>query len=104
MNTFLLAISSPEGDIFRDNVRMISLRGAEGDLAVMAGHIPFVTTVKPCNVKITLDDGTSYRCGVNHIHNVSYRKDKNSEPIWENVDTKFILNHPDYNFQFRVAD
>ena len=58
MNTFLLAISSPEGDIFRDNVRMISLRGAEGDLAVMAGHIPFVTTVKLCNVKITLDDGS----------------------------------------------
>jgi hypothetical protein len=54
--------------------------------------------------EITLDDGSSYRCGINHIHNVSYRKDKNSEPIWENVDTKFILNHPDYNFQFRVAD
>ncbi|MBQ5910788.1 MAG: hypothetical protein IIW94_02105 [Clostridia bacterium] len=58
MNTFLLAVSSPDGDIFRDNVRMLSLRGAEGDLAVMAGHIPFVTTVKPCDVKIVLEDGS----------------------------------------------
>lgn len=56
MNTFLLAISSPDGDVFREKVRFLSLRGAEGDLAVMAGHIPFVTTVKPCEVKIILED------------------------------------------------
>lgn len=54
--------------------------------------------------EITLDDGSSYRCGINHIHNVYYRRDKNFEPIWENVDTRFILSHPDYNFHFRVAD
>lgn len=58
MNTFLLAVSSPDGDIFRGNVRSLSLRGAEGDLAVLAGHIPFVTTVVPCEVKIILDDET----------------------------------------------
>ena len=58
MNTFLLAISSPDGDIFREKVRFLSLRGAEGDLAVMAGHTPFVTTVKPCDVKILLEDET----------------------------------------------
>lgn len=56
MNTFLLAISSPDGDVFREKVRFLSLRGAEGDLAVMAGHIPFVTTIKPCEVKIILED------------------------------------------------
>ena len=58
MNTFLLAISSPDGDIFREKVRFLSLRGAEGDLAVMAGHIPFLTTVKPRDVKILLEDET----------------------------------------------
>lgn len=57
MNTFLLAISSPDGDVFREEVCSLSLRGAEGDLAVMAGHIPFVTTVKPCEVKIITSDG-----------------------------------------------
>lgn len=58
MNTFLLAISSPDGDIFKGKVRFLSLRGAEGDLAIMAGHIPFVTTVVPCEVKIILEDET----------------------------------------------
>lgn len=59
MNTFLLVISSPDGDVFREDVRSISVRGTEGDLAVMAGHIPFVTTVKPCEVKIITADGGS---------------------------------------------
>ena len=59
MNTFLLAVSSPDGDVFRSEVCAVFLRGAEGELAVMAGHIPFVTTVVPCEVKIVLEDGSS---------------------------------------------
>ena len=59
MNTFLLAISSPDGDVFRGEIRSIFLRWAEGELAVMAGHIPFVTTVVPCEVKLVLEDGTT---------------------------------------------
>ena len=57
MKAFSLVISSPDGDIFRDNVLKMSLRGIEGELAVMAGHIPFVTSVKPCDCKIELPDG-----------------------------------------------
>ena len=45
MNTFPLIISSPDGDLFRGNAQMLILRGTEGDLAIMAGHIPFVTAV-----------------------------------------------------------
>ena len=56
MNTFKLIISSPEGDIFNDEAVCLSLRGVEGDLAVMAGHIPFVTAVKPGECKIEFED------------------------------------------------
>ncbi len=58
MNTFPLKISSPEGDIFSADVAKLSVRGVEGELCVMAGHIPFVTPVKPCDCKIELEDGT----------------------------------------------
>ena len=47
MNTFPLIISSPDGDLFRGEAEMLILRGTEGDLAVMAGHVPFVTAVVP---------------------------------------------------------
>ena len=47
MKTFPLIISSPDGDLFRGDAEMLILRGTEGDLAVMAGHVPFVTAVVP---------------------------------------------------------
>ena len=45
MKTFPLNISSPDGDLFRGDAEMLILRGTEGDLAILAGHIPFVTAV-----------------------------------------------------------
>ena len=58
MNTFLLIIASPDGNSFEGEATGIYLRGSEGDLAVLARHIPFVTAVVPCDCKITLSDGT----------------------------------------------
>lgn len=58
MKSFLLKISSPEGDVFCGDALKLSVRGTEGDLAVMAGHIPFVSYVKSCDCKIELEDGT----------------------------------------------
>ncbi|MDD5981961.1 MAG: hypothetical protein PUC27_07440 [Clostridium sp.] len=52
MKEFNLRISTPEGDVFNGSAIFLSLRGAEGDLAVMAGHVPFITTVKAGNCKV----------------------------------------------------
>ena len=57
MKTYLLKISSPEGDLFSGEVVKLCVRGTEGELAVMAGHIPFVSYVKPCDLKIEIEDG-----------------------------------------------
>ena len=52
MKEFNLRISTPEVDVFNGSAIFLSLRGAEGDLAVMAGHVPFFTTVKAGNCKV----------------------------------------------------
>lgn len=57
MNTFKLIIASPNGNVFEGEAEMLSLRGIEGSLAVMAGHVPFITVVKPCEYRIELPDG-----------------------------------------------
>ena len=57
MKTFVLKITSPEGDLFCDEAVKLDLRGSEGELAVMAGHVPFVTSVKPCSCKIEFENG-----------------------------------------------
>ena len=55
MNTFKLTVTSPDGNNFSGEVQMLIVRGVEGELAVMAGHVPFVTAVKPCTVKIVTE-------------------------------------------------
>ena len=61
MNLVKLNITSPEGSLFKGRVCSISLRGVEGDLAIMADHIPFVTPVKPCEIRIENEDGSTVR-------------------------------------------
>ena len=56
MNTFRLIVASPDGNIFDGEAVMLSVRGTEGELAVMAGHVPFVTSVVECDCKIALGD------------------------------------------------
>ena len=58
MRTYLLNISSPDGKIFSGQVVSIILRGVEGEFAVLADHVPFITNVKPGKCDITLADGT----------------------------------------------
>ena len=58
MKTFKFVISTPDGNFYEGDIVKISLRGAEGDLAIMANHTPFVTSVKPCRAHIEFEDGT----------------------------------------------
>ena len=64
MNTFCLNISSYDGTIFEEEVTMLILRGASGDLAIMAGHIPFATSVVPCVCRIKKDDDTELKANI----------------------------------------
>lgn len=57
MRTFTLTVSSPEGDVYRGEVVSLRVRGTEGELAVLAGHVPFVTSLRACECKIELEDG-----------------------------------------------
>ena len=58
MKTYLLNISSPDGKIFSGQVVSIILRGVEGEFAILADHIPFITSVVPGKCIIELEDGT----------------------------------------------
>ena len=57
MKTFRLTISSPDGNIFVGDAVQLVARGVEGELAVLAGHIPFITSLKAGECRIELPDG-----------------------------------------------
>ena len=59
MSTFPLIISSPDGDLYRGETEKLILRGTEGELAVMAGHVPFVTATK--KGRCIVEDSTGQR-------------------------------------------
>ncbi len=63
MNTFRLIVSSPDGAVFDGEAVMLTVRGVEGELAVMAGHAPLVTSVKSCRCKIELADEQDEKYG-----------------------------------------
>ena len=47
MATFHFDLVSPEKLLFSGDVEQVDVPGAEGDFGVLAGHAPFVTTVRP---------------------------------------------------------
>ena len=47
MKTFKLTVASPDGNKFSGEITKLDVRGTEGELAVMAGHVPFVTSIVP---------------------------------------------------------
>jgi F-type H+-transporting ATPase subunit epsilon len=47
MATFHFDLVSPEKLVFSGEVRQVDLPGSEGDLGVLAGHAPVVTTLRP---------------------------------------------------------
>lgn len=54
MSTFLLEIVTPDRLVYSEQVNSVTVRGVEGELGILPGHIPFVTPlqVAPVFVKI----------------------------------------------------
>ena len=64
MKNYHLIISTPEGNVFDGQAAMLTVRGSEGDLAVLAGHIPFITAVKECEGSIVFEDNTEKKAKI----------------------------------------
>jgi F-type H+-transporting ATPase subunit epsilon len=58
MKTYKLTVSSPDGNVFSGECVKFDARGTEGEFAIMAGHVPFVTSVVKGKCVITLEDGS----------------------------------------------
>lgn len=58
MKSFHLQIAAPDGMRYDGNAVQISVRGIEGELAVLAGHIPFVTALRAGECRVYVDEAT----------------------------------------------
>ncbi len=51
------SLVSPERELFSGEVDQVDAPGSEGDFGVLAGHAPFMTTLKEGWVKVHVDGG-----------------------------------------------
>ena len=63
MKSFKLIVSTPNGNVFEEQINELSVRGSEGSLAVRANHVPFITAIKAGELKIydSNDDEAFYQ-------------------------------------------
>lgn len=64
MNTYKLVVSTPDGSVFDGDAVALIVRGTEGELAVLAGHIPFITAVKKGDCKIIFADDSEKKAEI----------------------------------------
>ena len=57
METLKLDIVTPEGKIFSNDVKSVTLPGSEGEFGVLPGHISIVTTLNSGVIEIEKKDG-----------------------------------------------
>lgn len=53
MPTFRFSLVAPERELYAGEVDQVDAPGAEGDFGVLAGHEPFMTTLRPGEVVVT---------------------------------------------------
>ena len=61
MKTFHLQIAAPDGMRYDGDAVQLSVRGTEGDLAVLAGHIPFATALRAGECRVYTGEGDTVR-------------------------------------------
>ena len=64
MKLFRLQIATPDGMKFDGEAERVSVRGICGELAVMAGHVPFVTALAQGECRILTENGEILRARV----------------------------------------
>jgi F-type H+-transporting ATPase subunit epsilon len=57
MRKMPIEIVTPERKVYESEANLIIARGGDGDLGIMAGHTPVVTTLKVSSLRVKTDNG-----------------------------------------------
>ena len=60
MKTFTLIISKVGQNLYTGEARSLSVPGVEGDMTILAGHEPLVTTLRNATLSYTDADGQAH--------------------------------------------
>lgn len=58
MTTFKCRVVSAKEEIYAGDIQMLVATGSEGELGILAGHVPLVTLLKPGPMHLKTADGS----------------------------------------------
>src|SRR5579863_4839188 len=58
---FQVEILTPEGEVFNDEVEMISTRTTVGEIGILANHAPVLGMLEPTELRVYVSDGEVLR-------------------------------------------
>ena len=60
-NRFACEVLTPEGEIFNDEVEMVSMRTTTGSIGLLAGHEPLLARLEPAELRLYRSEGDVVR-------------------------------------------
>ena len=54
---FPVEVLTPDGEVFSEEIEMLSTRTAMGSIGVLANHAPLLATLDPCELRLFTGDG-----------------------------------------------
>jgi F-type H+-transporting ATPase subunit epsilon len=58
---FPVEVLTPEGEVFNDEVELVSTRTSVGSIGVLANHAPLLAILDPCELRLYRSDGDVVR-------------------------------------------
>ncbi|HXR11179.1 MAG TPA: ATP synthase F1 subunit epsilon, partial [Gaiellaceae bacterium] len=55
-NRFVVEVLTPEGEVFNDEVEMVSTRTTTGSIGLLAGHEPLLARLEPTELRLYLSE------------------------------------------------
>ena len=60
-NRFVAEVLTPEGEIFNEEVEMVSMRTTSGSIGLLAGHEPLLARLEPSELRLYRSEGDVVR-------------------------------------------
>lgn len=65
-NTFTVEVLTPEGEVFRGEAIRLSTKTVQGEIGILANHVPILARLTPARLRVALPEGETREWAQGH--------------------------------------
>lgn len=65
-NTFTVEVLTPEGELFRGEATRLSTKTVQGEIGILANHVPILARLTPARLRVALPEGENREWAQGH--------------------------------------